>query len=70
MIMNYKNTYLEIENNSIYYKNHYLNIYSYFIETDDIECNLLFEYMKRCHKRWCCFDNENNIIWINACNII
>ena len=70
MIMNYKDTYLEIENNSIYYKDHYLNIYSYYIETNHIECNLLFEYLKRFHKIWCCIDDENNIIWINACKVL
>ena len=45
-------------------------IYSYYIETNHIECNLLFEYLKRFHKIWCCIDDENNIIWINACKVL
>ena len=66
----YSNSFLEICNHTIYYKNDYIIIYDYYIETNNIYNNILFEFMKRMHRTWCCIDEENHVIWINACNIV
>lgn len=66
----YSNDFLEIYENSIFYKDYILTFHKYFIETNDIYSNILFDYMKRYHKIWCCIDENNKVIWINTCKII
>ena len=66
----YKETQFEFIDNQIYYKDYYIKIDMYSVETNHIEYNLLFEYLKRIHRIWCCIDEENNIIWINACKFV
>lgn len=66
----YSDEYLEIFENRIFYKNHSLTFHKYSIETDDIYSNILFDYMKRVHRIWCCKDETGKVIWIKACNVI
>ncbi len=66
----YSHDHMEILENQIFYKNHWLKFSDYKIETDDIYHNLLFDYMKRYHKIWCCRDENGHVIWIKACNVI
>ena len=65
----YSSSYLEIYENTLFYKNHYLKINSYYIETSDIKTNILFGYMKRMHRIWCCKDEDDHVTWINACKL-
>ncbi len=66
----YKEEYLEILENKIYYKNHWLAFHKYKVETDDIYANILFDYMKRVHRIWCCKDESGKVIWIKTCKVI
>ena len=65
----YSNEFIEIYENTIYFKNLTLTIHKYFIETNDIDSNVLFDYMKRYHKIWCCIDENHKVIWINTCKV-
>ena len=65
----YSKEFIEIYENTIYYKNHTLSFYRFYIETNDIHQNVLFDYMKRYHKTWCCIDENHKVIWINTCNV-
>ena len=65
----YQNTHFEIEENIIYYKNYYMKINEYSIETNDIETNILFNYMKRMHRIWVIQDEDGHVKWINACKV-
>ena len=56
--------------NKIYYKNHWLAFYKHKIETDDIYTNILFDYMKRVHRIWCCMDESGKVVWIKTCKVI
>ena len=39
------------------------------IETNDIETNILFNYMKRMHRIWVIQDEDGHVKWINACKV-
>ena len=58
----YEKEQLEIFENKIYYKHK--------IETDDIYTNILFDYMKRVHRIWCCMDESGKVVWIKTCKVI
>lgn len=66
----YSCEFLEIYENTIYYKNHSICFHKKYIETDDIYSNILFDYMKRMHRVWCCVDESNQVVWINTCKVI
>lgn len=61
---------LEIYENGLYYNEDWLRFYDFYICVNQIEHNILFDYMKRVHKIWCCKDENGKVIWINACNIL
>lgn len=65
----YSDEFIEIYENTIYYKNNTLSFHQYYIETNDIYNNVLFDYMKRYHKIWCCIDDNHKVIWINTCKV-
>lgn len=66
----YSEEFIEIYDNMIYYQKHIITIYPYYIETDTITSNILFDYMKRVHKIWCCIDDSNQVFWINTCKVL
>lgn len=65
----YSSEWIEIDNNQLSYKNNVITFYKYYIETNDINHNVLFEYLKRYHKIWCCIDENHKVIWINTCKV-
>lgn len=65
----YTNEYIEILENTIYYKDNTLTFHRFYLETNDIHHNVLFDYMKRYHKIWCCIDENDKVLWINTCKV-
>ena len=66
----YAGEYMEILENRIYYKKHWMAFHEHSIETDDIYSNILFDYMKRVHRIWCCKDETGKVVWIKTCKVI
>lgn len=66
----YSSDHLEILNNQVFFQDHWLRFNPYSIETDNIMNNVLFDYMKKYHKIWCCRDDKEQVVWLKGCNII
>lgn len=66
----YSNDLIEILGNAMYYQKHWVRILPYSIETSSITANILFDYMKKYHKIWCCRDENGHVIWLKGCQVI
>lgn len=66
----YSNDFIEILDHEIYYQNNRIRFHEYHLETNNIDTNVLFDYMKRHYKIWCCQEDNGKVVWLKGCQVI